>query len=78
METPEFEFKFPEQLQNIILNKYFASMAENKVDQLITEATLKIYNRYGISTEKAMKLLQEQAIALAEIRNLYGGGETDG
>lgn len=75
MDSNGYEFKFPEQLQNIILNACLANLIENEVDRIIMGKVLKLYNKYNISSETALKILQEQNKIVAEVKNLYGGGE---
>jgi hypothetical protein len=75
MEIGGVEINFPEQLKNVILNEYVASIAENEVEAMKVRAMLKVYNKNGVSTETALKIIKENTNALAEIENLYGGGE---
>jgi hypothetical protein len=75
MDIGGVEINFPEQLINYVLNEHIAKNAENEIEGLKIRAILKVYNQNSVSTETALKLFKEQAIALAEIENLYGGGE---
>ena len=77
MDIDGIEINFPEQLKNIIANEILANTAENEVEGMKLRALFKVYNKYGVSTETALKILKEVAVALAEIENLYGGGEND-
>ena len=78
MEAGGFEINFPEQIKNIVLNEFYAKMAETEIESLKLKKILTIYNQNGVSSETALKILRDQAIAVAEIENLYGGGETNG
>ncbi len=75
MEIGGVEINFPEQIKNIIVNTCFENLVKNEVERLKIRETLKIFNKNGVSSETALKILSEQVVALAEIENLYGGGE---
>ena len=75
MEIGGVEINFPEQIKNIIVNTCFENLVKNEVERLKIRETLKILNKNGVSSETALKILSEQVVALAEIENLYGGGE---
>ena len=78
MEAGGFEINFPEQIKNIVLNEFYAKLAETEIESLKLKKILTIYNQNGVSSETALKILRDQAIAVAEIENLYGGGENNG
>lgn len=57
------------------MNEYFAGLEQTEFARLKTRTIFKIYNQNGVSTETAAKILKETSEALAEIENLYGGGD---
>ena len=77
MDIDGVEINFPDQLKNIIFNSCFTSLIEDDVERIIMSKVLKLYNKHNISSETAMKIFQEQNKIVAEVKNLYGGGETD-
>ena len=77
MDKGDVEFKIPDPLKNLILNSCFIGLIENDVDRIIMSKVLKLYNKHNISSETAIKILQEQNKIVAEVKNLYGGGDDE-
>ena len=77
MDIGGVEINFPEQIKNIVLNEFYANLAEDEIERMKLRKILTIYNQNGVSSETALKIIRDQAVAVAEIENLYGGGENN-
>ena len=60
-----------EQFSNTIMNNVLIGCQYKEIDKRKTKATLETFNKHGVSTEKAMKILGEIGSLHAEIDSEY-------
>ena len=62
-----------EAFANLMMNSIIVKLQPNEKEARKAKATLEIFNKHGINTEKAFKILNEISTSHVEIESEYPG-----